>query len=285
MAQVWTDRTPRLQWETRPLNIAEAKDLLRMVCPNGLKEGSLEGKPTFSCVVPKIPIQDQEGKVVPSRRFEAREFQPSKVVATGESPGFQSAELQSVIYGHFLSPTSEDAALSGWAGESHPSFFGGTLLLTRSAGNWHPVWYKSAVISRYCRKVVLATGREILICEEEDGGMGHSYHILYGLDFMNPKSPFDAALLVADSYLLMCEEQQAQSIESIRFQPPGHSGEVSVFLRHGRKRLSEQDRNNCADGKPLLRPRVQDYRVDFLIGEQLQVAPSSRNRLKPFIFR
>jgi hypothetical protein len=115
--------------------------------------------------------------------------------------------------------------------------------------------------------------------------MGHSYHILYGLDFTNPKSPYEAALLISDSYLLMCTEQQKQSIESIRFQPPGHPAEISVFLRNGRNRLSEEDRRNCADGKPVSPPTLRDYRVDFLVREQLEVAPSSLNSIKPFVFR
>jgi len=285
MARDWRNETPHLKWENRSPNITEANELLRIACPNGVKEDSLGGKSSFSCVVSKTD-QSQEGNVLPSGRFEAREFSRPKAVESGQfRQVVHFAYVESVIYGHFLSPTSEDAALSGWAGETHPAFLGGTLLLTRSEGNWRPVWYKSAVISRYCRKLALTTGREILVCEEEDGGMGHSYHILYGLDFTKPKSPYDAALLVSDSYLLMCTDQQKQSIESIRFQPPGHPVKITVFLRHGRNRLSEQDRSKCADAEPVPAPTLHDHRVDFLVREQLEVAPSSRNSIKPFLFR
>lgn len=45
------------------------------------------------------------------------------------------------------------------------------------------------------------------------GGVGHSYHFLYTLDLTNPKDPVHAALVFADSYLLMCEDFQNQSIE------------------------------------------------------------------------
>ena len=123
------------------------------------------------------------------------------------------------------------------------------------------------------------------MCEEEDGWMGHSYHILYNLDFVNPKRPYEAALLVADSYLLMCTDPQKQLIESIRFRPADHPVEIGISLRHGRNRLSREDRNNCANGKSVSPPRMREFRVDFLVGQQLLVAPSSRNSLKPFVFR
>jgi hypothetical protein len=45
-AQDWRSETPRLKWEARPLNITEANELLRMVCPDGVKEGPLGGKPS-----------------------------------------------------------------------------------------------------------------------------------------------------------------------------------------------------------------------------------------------
>src|SRR5205814_1629603 len=129
-----------------------------------------------------------------------------------------------------------------WNGETHPSFWGGTLLLTKSAGRWNPVWYKGAVITRKCRKVSLATGRDILICEEQDGGMGHSYHIVYALDLLSPRNPWDAALLVTDSYKLMCSDRQEQSIEAIDLQS---ASEIRFSLRNGRKKLSSRAPELC----------------------------------------
>ena len=59
-------------------------------------------------------------------------------------------------------------------GENHPALRGGTLLPTKDRGGWKPVWYKPGVITRHCRRVFLSTGRQILFCEETDGGMGYS---------------------------------------------------------------------------------------------------------------
>ena len=57
--------------------------------------------------------------------------------------------------------------------------------------------------------------------------MGHSYHFLYTLDLTNPQDPFHPALLVADSYLLMCEDFQKQTIEAIDIEP----GAIDILLR------------------------------------------------------
>jgi hypothetical protein len=51
-------------------------------------------------------------------------------------------------YGHFLSPTSDDAVIYA-AGESHPTFWGGTLLLTKRGSEWAPIWYKLLASDSY----------------------------------------------------------------------------------------------------------------------------------------
>jgi hypothetical protein len=109
-------------------------------------------------------------------------------------------EADGVIFGHFLSPTSEDAAVNCFACDGHAELYGGTLLLTKKSGEWEPVWYKAGIITRHCRRVSLATGRQILFCEETDGGMGHDIHGVYIVDFTNPKFAWDSVVLMADSY-------------------------------------------------------------------------------------
>ncbi len=91
---------------------------------------------------------------------------------------------QGVIFGHFLDAHTTDAAISGSSYESHPYHWGGTLLLTQRDKKWIPVWYKSGLITRSCEKASRPDGREILICEIEDGGMGHRYHSLYVVDLL-----------------------------------------------------------------------------------------------------
>ncbi len=182
-------------------------------------------------------------------------------------------EADGVIFGHFLSPTSEDAAVNCFACDGHAELNGGTLLLTRKSGQWAPVWYKAGVITRHCRRISLATGRQILLCEETDGGMGHSLHGLYTVDFTNPKFAWDRALLIADSYSdTMLGGVQTQSIERVAFEDAG-PGEVRVrvYARHGRAKLPNADE---AERLPI--PKVSSYEIDFrLVGETFTLAPET----------
>jgi len=179
-------------------------------------------------------------------------------------------EADGILFGHFLSPTSEDVAISCFVCESHPALWGGTLLLTRNAGKWEPVWYKAGVITRHCRRVSLVTGRQILFCEETDGGMGHSIHGLYTVDFKTPRFAWRSVVLMADSYSsLMLGGVQIQSIDRVSFDEMEH-GEllVRVYARHGRVSL----RPDYA-WDPLPTPKVSKHEIDFrLDGESFRVA-------------
>ena len=112
---------------------------------------------------------------------------------------------EGVIFGHFLGPESDDAAVSGWSAETHPSRWGGALLLTKRSGKWLPLWYKSALIVHSCEKMATPGSRDILLCEDEDGGMGHQLHYLYAVDF---RHPVESPLAEAESYRDGCAVQQ-----------------------------------------------------------------------------
>jgi len=118
-----------------------------------------------------------------------------------------------VIFGHFLDSGSEGAAISGWSAETHPYHWGGTLLLTRDYDKWKPVWYKSGLITRSCEKAERIDGRELLVCEFEDGGMGHRYHSLYGVDLRRPSTELNLAL--ADSFQSDFCSAQRQVMEAV----------------------------------------------------------------------
>jgi hypothetical protein len=112
-----------------------------------------------------------------------------------------------VLFGHFLGPEDDDAAVSGSSAEGHPQRFGGTLLLSRRRGVWTPIWYRSAVIIDSGEKVALPDRREILLCEYEDGGMGHALHYLYSVDFEHPSDLTDSVLAMADTFQDFCATQ------------------------------------------------------------------------------
>jgi hypothetical protein len=189
-------------------------------------------------------------------------------------------EADGVIFGHFLSPTSEDAAVNCFACDGHAELYGGTLVLTRRSGAWEPVWYKAGVITRHCRRVSLATGRQILFCEETEGGMGHSLHGLYTVDFTNPKFAWHSAVLMADSYSeAMLGGVQTQSIDRVVFEDADqHEVRVRVYARHGRIKLRP---DYGAEHLPV--PNVSRYEVDFrLVGDTFKVTPETASVARLF---
>lgn len=115
---------------------------------------------------------------------------------------------EGAIFGHFLGPDSDDATVSGWSAETHPRHWGGTLLLTKQNAKWIPQWYKSALIVHSCEKMATPEKREILLCEDEDGGMGHQLHYLYAVDLKHPADLSENLLAEAESFSDGCIVQQ-----------------------------------------------------------------------------
>lgn len=99
--------------------------------------------------------------------------------------------------------------------EGRDDLWGGTLVLTRRDGKWLPLWYKSAVITRSCRTVAMLSGREVLLCETEDGGMGHQLHYLFSVDLTRAVDIRKTLLATADSYHSECtiRRQEIQLVD------------------------------------------------------------------------
>ena len=136
---------------------------------------------------------------------------------------------RSIIFGHFLAPESNDATVSGWSAETHPYRWGGTLLLSRRLGAWVPIWYRSGLIADSCEKVVLPDRREVLLCEDEDSGMGHALHYLYVVDLEHPSDLEHSLLVKADTFKDDCVDQK-QLLKDFRWAPErgGFSVEVAT---------------------------------------------------------
>jgi hypothetical protein len=193
-------------------------------------------------------------------------------------------EADGVLFGHFLSPTSEDAVVSCFGCEGHPDLFGGSLLLTKQSGAWTPVWYKPGIITRHCRSIPLATGRQILFCEETDGGMGHRIHGLYVVDLTKPAFAWRSVVLMADSYgSHMLGGVQTQFIDRVSFEKTANNGIlVRVYARHGRIKLRPDDQSG-SDEEHLPEPKVSAYEIDFrLDGDRFKVTPETAEAGKLF---
>ncbi len=213
----WRWATPRIESQVRTLQPAEAQTLLSSFCEDNIK--SVDGI----------------GLTCTTRRS-GENF--SDIVDDQFHP-------EGVIYGHFTGPETDDAAVSGWSAETHPYLWGGTLLLTRRDGKWTPLWYKSAVITRSCRTVTMPSGREVLLCEAEDGGMGHQFHYIFSVDLTRPVDIRKTLLATADSYYSNCTIRQ-QEIQLVDW--TSTSRRLSITLRTPQwQRVSSE---TCAGDPP-----------------------------------
>ncbi|MEP7361920.1 MAG: hypothetical protein ABI972_01585 [Acidobacteriota bacterium] len=231
--------------------------LLKRVCGEGVRTVMAEGRKAVGC-------GDGSMEEILASRHRPRRY-PWMPYVLWEADG--------ILFGHFLSPTSEDVAINCFACESHPSLWGGTLLLTKKSGEWEPVWYKPGIITRNCRRVPLVTGRQILFCEETDGGMGHSVHGLYVVDFVKPKFAWRSVVLMADSYDdHMLGGVQTQHIDRVSFDDAARGGlRVRIYVRHGRIKLRPD-----AELKSWPTPKLSNYEIEFrLDGEEFKVTPRS----------
>jgi hypothetical protein len=171
--------------------------------------------------------------------------------------------------------------------ESHPSNFGGTILLTMRSGKWEMLLYKGGVPTENCHRSKLPRGREILICWGEWGGQGNDSMELYVEDLLSP----EGALMANDSTAFFsigdtmgtCGYEfenkskpfpiQRGFVERVQFQNAvdGTLLGVSVFARRGERTLTVAQVQECIDeGSPLkphrgliFDPPTKRYRVDF----------------------
>jgi hypothetical protein len=237
--------------------------LLKAACGEGVRTVTAKGQKALGC-------GDGSMDEILSSRQRGRRY-PWMPYVLWEADG--------VIFGHFLSPTSDDAAVNCFACEGHAGLYGGTLLLTRKSGAWEPVWYKPGIITRHCRRVRLATGRQILFCEETDGGMGHRLHGLYFVDFIRPEFAWDSVILMANSYASVWNGGvQTQSIDRVSFEKEKGELLVRIYARHGRIALRPDYR-----GRQMPTPKLSNYKIDFrLTGEVFKVTPDTAAVAKLF---
>ena len=102
--------------------------LLKAVCGEGVRTTTSKGRRAFGC-------GDGDMDEILQSRDRPRRY-PWMPYVLWQADG--------VIFGHFLSPTSEDVAISCFGCSGHPSLFGGSLLLTKKLGNWEPVGARQA---------------------------------------------------------------------------------------------------------------------------------------------
>lgn len=212
--------------------------------------------------------------------------------------------LGAVTLGHFLSPTSEDAVLWMSGCESHASNFGGTILLTRRSRKWSMLWYKSAVQTAQCHKVLRRDRREILVCIAEDGAQGNETTDLYVEDLLTPKPTLrageanDGTFFSAFDDTATCGWQQGAdapdvspvirtNIDEVQFsnrtEPGAGAPSISVVASYGKKQMTLEEIKACMDKQEGVLPTLKSYRMDFLYdGGDYEPTPSSADTVQMF---
>jgi hypothetical protein len=254
---------------------AGGADLLQAVCPGQVRVGK-----EITCSCPKF------------------------TAFPGKDPDWS---LASMPRGHFLSSTSEDVALSMMGCEAHSENFGGTVLLTHRANRWVMLWYKAGVETANCHKVLLADGREILVCLGEYGAQGGNWTALYKEDLLasRPVMMADGESEFFHVYddTAACGDSDDDStpgpltrsfIESVAFHSNGAKSvpSVSVIAHLGTRSMTPEDAKACTE--QLRRhcesawaarfiPHPKRYSLEFFYdGHDFKVAPASAATAKIF---
>lgn len=206
--------------------------------------------------------------------------------------------LARVTRGHFLSPTSDDAALFMEGCEPHSENWGGTILLTRESQGWVMKWYKAGVETSQCHKVALQSAREILVCLGETGGQGFNSTELYVEDLLHPAATLmgedEAPFFAADDDTLTCgydEELKTTSkvtrafIEKVEFSADTPAA-ISVTAGLGETTVTTEEALACMkhrDGSEVPSPPVKIYHLDFFFnGHDYQPAVASKESARTF---
>lgn len=204
--------------------------------------------------------------------------------------------LAAVTFGHFQSSRSDDAALWMVGCEPHSLNWGGTILLTRSSGQWSMLWYKGGIPTARCHRIPVADGREILVCIGGYGGQGIAAADLYVEDLLHPKPALmagdenDAGFFGAFDDTGTCGWQQETDepdsatvththIDRVRFHAAvGRNGSpsISVTASFGTRMVNRADIDACIHKRRRLAVATRSYRMNFFFeGHGFRASPSS----------
>lgn len=182
--------------------------------------------------------------------------------------------VDGILFGHFLSPESEDVILSGSRHEGHPFRWGGTLLMTKQNGKWKPLWYRAGIITRHCMTVATTTRRQILVCESGYQISGHKQHALYSLD-LQADNPVQELLIATDTYDQV-SEKQTQTVNSVRLIATAEGPLLRVGMQHAHYECHKEWYECREKDFVAADPLPGEYSLDFVLqGSRLVISPAS----------
>jgi hypothetical protein len=217
-------------------------------------------------------------------------------VRCGESPeetsGFDCQPTATMVTrGHFLSAKSDDALLAFHACESHSAHLGSTALLTREGGIWKLLWRKPGLITNRCHRMTLRGGRQILVCQLDEGFPGVRWTSLYLVDVITEAGVSrdysdDHAIFTATESIpcagpadVVGQPIARAYIERVEFHARTSAGgdDMTVFAQAGTKTMTAGMIAACSG--PPTKPSRIDFRFD---GHTYHVAAHSVNALRAF---
>jgi len=196
--------------------------------------------------------------------------------------------IVSVMTGHFTSASDENLLLGMNGCEPHANNFGGSVLLTLEDGKWERTWYEAGALTNSCRKIGLATKREILFCESGYMGSGILAKSLYTLDLALPSDKrYGKVILVEDSMnaCISGATLRRAFIEKVEFPDLNRDGvpDLRVSVQSGlTKKLTDSEIEKlCPDKLP--QPALRGYSVEYFFDtDHFAVTPASRPLLESF---
>jgi hypothetical protein len=142
---------------------AEARELLRAICPNGIRPYRLGAVTRQACI--PCPSFTSWGASARLRRT-------------------SSFGLQTVIYGSFSAHGTQEAVLDFYGCEDHTTTanFQASVFFRKVSGQWHMVDYIRTETSA-CQLDPLPSGRDILVCKGFTGHADQAEEWIFALEF------------------------------------------------------------------------------------------------------
>ena len=242
-------------------------------------------------------IPSDAAKVSPSQAQQFLELIcPGRASAAGcsvcppEMPfSAQTWDLQTITFGHFLGPASEDALVSGTGCEPHSNGMSGAYLFTKERSSWRKVWYAAGENARDCKKLPGSDGRDLLVCEGQDMHQGVGDSFLYLLDAgQDPSTREDNTLDIffgLDDSLGSCTQLAdgttlSGTIQSVSFSPASKPDTVriTVSARLGKAAIPAKILYDCNQSNFEIRPAITTVlrRYEFLFNGR-KIVPDANN--------
>lgn len=127
------------------------------------------------------------------------------------------------VAGSFTRAGADQRAVAMQGCESHAENYGGMLLLERGAQGFQVVRYVSALAANSCWAVRRKDGRDLLLCERDDGHQGTASQALYQWDLSGSDEQLlntNELVYVSDNEMSGCWSEPGAEIASTRMLPP-----------------------------------------------------------------